>query len=70
MKKRAGRVSDEELFARLLYYGVTQLGRNEVNVWLMPIGVLLDQWEIHKQFTRLAKPKREWFIDEIIPEKI
>jgi len=33
----------------------------------MPLGELLDQWEIHKQFEGLAKPKRELFIDEIIP---
>jgi len=55
------------LFARLIYYGVSQLHREEVEVWLMPIGELLDQWEIHKQFTGMAKPKREVFIDDIIP---
>jgi hypothetical protein len=55
------------LFARLIYYGVTQLHRVEADVWLMPVGDLLDQWEIHKQFTGMAKPKREYFIDEIIP---
>jgi hypothetical protein len=32
----------------------------------MPLGDLLDQWEIYKQFHGLAKPKREVFIDEII----
>jgi len=55
------------LFARLIYYGVTQLGRNEEDVWLMAIGNLLDQWEIHKQFIAMAKPKVELFIDDIIP---
>jgi hypothetical protein len=55
------------LFARLIYYGVTQLHRPESDVWLMPIGELLDQWEIHKQFTGMAKPKREVSIDDIIP---
>ncbi|MGB4658308.1 MAG: hypothetical protein WBI07_03895 [Mobilitalea sp.] len=58
------------MFARLLYYGVTQLRRPEVDVWLMPIGELLDQWEIHKQFNGLEKPKRELFIDDIIPAGI
>jgi hypothetical protein len=58
------------LFARLIYYGVTQLHRKEIEVWLMPIGELLDQWEIHKQFNGLAKPKRELFIDDIIPSGI
>lgn len=33
----------------------------------MPIGELLDQWEIHKQFTGLVKPRREMFVDDIIP---
>jgi len=33
----------------------------------MPIGDLLDQWEIHKQFNGLAKPKREFFIDDVMP---
>lgn len=61
------RVSDKELFTRLIYYGVTQLGRNEEEVWLMVIGDLLDQWEIHKQFIGISKPKVELFIDEVIP---
>jgi len=55
------------LFARLIYYGVTQLCRPEPEVWLMPLGELLDQWEIHKQFNGMSKPKREIFIDELIP---
>jgi hypothetical protein len=46
---------------------VTQLHRFESDVWLMPIGDLLDQWEIHKQFNGMAKPKRELFIDDVIP---
>jgi len=33
----------------------------------MPIGELLDQWEIHKQFNGLEKPKREMLIDDVIP---
>ena len=33
----------------------------------MPFGELLDQWEIHKQFLGWVKPKREVYIDEIIP---
>jgi hypothetical protein len=55
------------LFARLIFYGVTLLGRQENEVWLMPIGHLLDQWELYKQWNGLAKPKREYYIDEIIP---
>jgi hypothetical protein len=58
------------LFARLIFYGVTLLHRSELEVWLMPLGHLLDQWEIYKQFNGLAKPKREYYIDEIIPNGI
>ncbi|MBR3997268.1 MAG: hypothetical protein IKI93_02870 [Clostridia bacterium] len=39
-------------------------------VWLMPFGYLLDLWECHRQFTGMAKPKREVFIDDIIPDGI
>jgi hypothetical protein len=55
------------LFARLIFYGVSLLGRAEPEVWLMPIGHLLDQWECYKQYNGLAKQKREYYIDEIIP---
>ena len=60
-------MSDEETFARLLFYGVTLLGRPEREVWLMPLGALLDQWEIYKQFHGLAKATAEYGIDDIIP---
>jgi hypothetical protein len=49
---------------------VTLLGRSEREVWLMPIGKLLDQWEIYKQWNGLAKAKREVSIDEVIPRGI
>jgi hypothetical protein len=49
---------------------VTLLHRREYEVWLMPIGHLLDQWEVYKQFNGMARPKRERFIDEIIPAGI
>jgi len=58
------------LFTRLIYYGTVQLRRTEEETWLMPIGYLLDLWECHKQFLGIAKPKRELFIDEIIPDGI
>jgi len=58
------------LFARLIFYGVTLLGRPEREVRLMPLGALLDQWEIYKQFHGLAKAKTEYAIDEIIPAGI
>lgn len=33
----------------------------------MPIGYFMDLWEWHKQFIGIAKPKRELFIDDMIP---
>ena len=60
-------MSDEETFARLMFYGVTLLGRPEREVWLMPLGALLDQWEVYKQFDGLAKAKTEYFIDDVVP---
>lgn len=43
------------------------MNRTEEEVWLMPIGHLLDQWEVYKQWRGLAKPRREHFIEEAIP---
>ena len=60
-------MSDTETFVRLIYYGVTQLHRPEPEVWLMPVGHLLDQWECHKQFIGISKPNVELFIDDVIP---
>lgn len=36
----------------------------------MPIGQLMDLVECHLQYHGKAKPKREHFIDEIIPDGI
>lgn len=60
-------MSDDELFTRLLYYGTVQLGRSEDETWLMPLGLLMDLWECHKQFLGLSKPKLELTIDDVIP---
>ncbi|TFZ41859.1 hypothetical protein E4100_00465 [Soehngenia longivitae] len=67
LKKLAGRVKDEEIFTRLIYYGTVHLNRTEEETWLMPIGLLMDLWECHKQFLGITKPKRELYIDDIIP---
>ena len=69
-KKRWSRVSDEELFTRLLYYGLAHLNLSYDEVWLMPFGLLLDLWECHRQFNGIAKPKIEFFIDYIITDGI
>ena len=60
-------MSDSELFTRLIYYGTVHLNRSEEETWLLPIGQLMDFWEIHKQFLGLAKPKKDWTIDDIVP---
>ena len=33
----------------------------------MPFGLLLDLWEVHLQENGRSKPKREVYIDDIIP---
>ncbi|MED9968524.1 MAG: hypothetical protein UFA98_00725 [Ruminococcus sp.] len=58
------------MFTRLLYYGIAHLNLSQNEVWLMPFGLLLDLVECHKQYHGMAKPKRETFIDDIIPEFI
>jgi hypothetical protein len=63
-------VSEEETFVRLLYCGTVHLNRTEEEVWLMPLGYLLDLWECHRQFLGMAKPKREAFIDDVIPSDV
>jgi hypothetical protein len=50
-----------------LYYGTVHLNRSEDEAWLMPLGHLMDLWECHKQFLGMSKPKREMFIEDIIP---
>jgi len=60
-------VSDDEVFARLIYYARVQLMFSEEEFWTMPIGEFLDYWTAHKQFHGIEKPKRQVFIDDIIP---
>ena len=60
-------MTDAELFTRLFYYGTAQLHLSADEVWLAPFGFLLDLWECHRQFLGLAKPRREAYIDEVIP---
>jgi len=55
------------LFIRLIYYGTVHLNRAEDEVWLMPLGWLLDLWEVHKQAMGWAKPKAELTLDDVMP---
>ena len=66
---RPGRATRSELCPVRVYRSntVTETGRE---VLLTPLGELMDQWELHKQFLGIAKPKREVFIEDIIPEGI
>lgn len=66
-QKHESRVTDAELFTRLLYYGLAHLNLSQEEVWLMPFGLLLDLWECHKQYNGIAKPKRVDCIDDVIP---
>lgn len=66
-QKTNSRVTDDELFTRLLYYGLAHLNLTQDEVWLMPFGLLLDLWECHRQYNGIAKPKREITIDDVIP---
>lgn len=36
----------------------------------MPFGEIMDLWECHRQYIGAAKPKRERFIDEVVPTGI
>ena len=47
--------------------GTVFLNRSERETWLMPLGHLLDQIEIHKQMNGLSKPYEEHTIDDVIP---
>ena len=33
----------------------------------MPLGALLDQWEVYRQFHGIARVKTECFIEDIAP---
>jgi len=46
---------------------VTLLGRPEREVWLMPLGALLDQWEVYKLQNGMARQKQNASIDEVVP---
>ena len=64
--QRISRVSDEELFTRLLYLA-RQLHLPQDEFWLMPFG-LMDLWEwLHE---RHFWPKQHLTIDDGIPDGI
>jgi hypothetical protein len=46
---------------------VTLLGRPEREVWLMPLGALLDQWEVYRQYEGIAHVKKELSIEDVVP---
>ncbi|GHU89474.1 hypothetical protein FACS1894202_07740 [Clostridia bacterium] len=38
--------------------------------WYMPLGEFLDLWTCHKQWLGIEKPRREIYIDEVLPEGV
>jgi hypothetical protein len=54
------------MYSRFEFIGVTLLQRPLAEVLVMPMGHLLDQWEIYRQFNGMAKPYKETFIDDIL----
>ena len=56
--------------SRVTGYATARQNRSEEETWLTLIGLLLDLWECHRQYLGMAKPKREMFIDEIVPDGI
>ena len=63
-------MSSDELFTRLLYYGLALLHLEQDEFWEMPFGLLLDLIECHKQYHGISKPYRETTIDDIIPPEM
>jgi len=52
----------------LHYYGRVPLGLSEDEFWLMPFGAFMDMWECHKQYEGISKPKKQTYIEEVIPD--
>lgn len=46
------------------------MGMSSEEFWLMPVGLFLDLWECHKQWNGIARPKREFYIEDIVPDGI
>jgi len=49
-----------------MYYSLALMGLTQDDYWLMPIGLLLDLWTVHKQYHGIEKPYKEVFIDDIL----
>ena len=63
-------MSDDELFTRLIYNGLSHLHLTQSEIWLMPFGDLLDLIECYRQEHGMATPYVEHFIDEVFPANI
>jgi len=46
------------------------LGRSEREVWLMPLGALLDQWEVYRQVNGMVNQTNDCVIDRLIADGI
>ena len=63
-------MSDDELFTRLVYNGLSHLHLSQAEIWLMPFGALLDLIECYRQENGMAKPYVEQYIDDVFPVDI
>ncbi len=53
-----------------MYIAKAHLDLSFDEFWLMPIGLILDLWECHRQYHGISKPKIKKYIDEVIPSGI
>jgi hypothetical protein len=60
-------VTDAETFTRLFFYGTVLMNMEQERFWLMPLGLFLDLWALHKQWHGIEKPDCDTNIDDIIP---
>ena len=58
-------MSDDELFIRLEFFGMSHLGLSLPEVGLLTPGYLLDCYDIWRQETGQAKPAQKQYIDDI-----
>ena len=48
-----------------MYIAKAHLNLSFDEFWLMPIGLILDLWECHRQYHGISKPKIKKYIDEV-----
>jgi len=46
---------------------MVQMNMSDEQFWTTPLGLFLDLWTCHKQFTGIEKPYRAPSVDDVIP---